>query len=1706
MIFTVTTTRIRPLFTYYFKVICIALALPVFGLKAQTCGSTWLNVTNYNGGVTIGDLDITGDKITIEAKFNRSIPYTRGRLYAGDLVSKHTDPINTNYLLRPNSAEITTENGYFVTLPVCEIEINKTYHVALVYDGTTLKFYRNGFLMSRVSASGALVQNNLLTTIGDLAYLPGYAQESLVGYIDEVKIWGVARSQSQIRAYMNQALPNPSAQAGLLAYYTFNDLKNKQGNTLWDARIFGNANLQSTNPTCATYASDSCSFVVTVPNSVEADFSVPDSVCINEPININNLTKGGTNFYWNFCVADINQTPVGENLGNLGGELSQPVFMDFAKDDNGDYYGFSINHIPGQLIRYRFGNSLLNTPVVENLGNYNGDIPNQAEGVQIVKANGKWYIVVVGGGNGLPNSSPRVVVIDFGSSMGSVSQISHNWGNLGLLDQPIDLHVFNEGNNWYGFTVNALNNTITRFDFSNNFDVAPTAINLGDFGLLNYPDGIYAVNDNNFWRVFITNGLGNTITRLDFGSSLLNTPVPVDLGNPGNTLITPRDMLVVKFCDSYTGFIVNANTDEIIKLDFGSGFDQIPTAKSLGNIANFDKPHSLSKLFRVNQDIYSFITNADNNAITRLKFSGCTNSNTPNSADSLPPPITYNAPGIYNINLMVDEGLPTQTSVCKTVVVKDCIVENAIVADFDVPDSICVNVPININNLTKGGTNFYWNFNVADITSTPTGENLGNPGDNFRLPVFTDVVEDNGNYYVFVVNNYPGGLVRLDFGNSLLNVPTSVNLGNIGGVIANNAEGIQVIKSNNKWYAIIVGGYPPGGVPSRIMKIALGTNIANNTPTGVDWGNIGNLNYPIDLHVFQENGNWYGFTVNFGNNTITRFDFGNDFDIAPTAMNLGNVGDLNGPTGVYAISDNGNWSVFVANDDLNNSSISRLDFGSSLLNNPIGVNLGNIDNKLFKARDIYVVKFCDQLTGFVVNNNSSTPDDIVRLDFTNGLLAKPAAVSLGNIGSLNFPHSFSQIFRVGQDLFSFITNVDDNSISRIKLSGSNNSNTPNSADSLPPPVTYNAPGIYNINLMVNEGLPTQTSLCKSITVVPSPAKLPIFDTAFCSSDSIVLSTTFPAPYTWNTAAQNDSITIKQAGIYWVETNYYGCVVRDSINVINAVSPAVNLGADTAICRLDSLLINAGNAGASFLWNTGSTSQSILADSAGTYIVHVKNSGGCTSSDTLVLANHAAIALKVTSDTTLCTGSSLMLQANGNNVQTYAWLPDNTLTDISISNPVASPNDTTRYYVSATDIYGCIESDSVLINVAALPSVAAMADTGICAGSSIILANSATQGVKYLWSPSGGLSSGVDPSPIATPAANTTYTVTVTTGAGCTATDSVVIAVNPLPAVTASTSDTLICVGSIAVVSATSPGVVSYNWFPPSDLANPLSPVTVASPKTNTNYVVEVTDNNGCKIKDSVQVSVKPLPVFAVTPSTSGVCKGESVTLTALGGDEYAWSPTAGLTVFDKPVVVATPEVSTKYQAIITDNICNMADTLFAVVNITSLSNITVTKSNDIDCIIGTTNLRATGGLVYNWSPGTYLSDSTIATPVAAPLQTTTYHVKVSNTLGCTGSDSVTVNVYKGRVENGYKMPGAFTPNGDGNNDCFNVRKWGTLTGLDFSVYDRWGKLIFHTNNASDCWDGTYKGQLQPPGAYVYQVRAQALCGTVYRKGTVVLIR
>ncbi|MBI2730135.1 MAG: gliding motility-associated C-terminal domain-containing protein [Sphingobacteriales bacterium] len=226
--------------------------------QTNNCNN-WLSTPLQPSYVTVGDLDVPGNQITVEAVFNRTTPYTGGILYAGDLVSKHKDPTDANYLLRPNTAEITTTNGYYRTPDICEIELNKTYHVAMVYDGSTLKFYRNGFLMSQVTATGNLFQNNWQTNIG--FYQSQLFPTNFIGFINEVRIWNVARSQTQIQTYMNSSLPSPGTQTGLLAYYIFNDLFNKQGNPTWNGTLADNATINATNPNCA-FVADSCDKII----------------------------------------------------------------------------------------------------------------------------------------------------------------------------------------------------------------------------------------------------------------------------------------------------------------------------------------------------------------------------------------------------------------------------------------------------------------------------------------------------------------------------------------------------------------------------------------------------------------------------------------------------------------------------------------------------------------------------------------------------------------------------------------------------------------------------------------------------------------------------------------------------------------------------------------------------------------------------------------------------------------------------------------------------------------------------------------------------------------------------------------------------------------------------------------------------------------------------------------------------------------------------------------------------------------------------------------------------------------------------------------------------------------------------------------------------------------------------------------------------
>lgn len=218
------------------KFIFLFLAV-LFGTVCSRAQSLFIpNGPNY---VTVGDLDVAGNQITVEALITKT-----GN--GVNIVSKHTNPGNVNYLMRPGSAELTTTNGYINAVTGFPLVNGQCYHLAFTYDGTSLNYYVNGCLASSTPHTGNLVTNNFATAIGDQS---NCSCESWIGYIDEVRIWNVARTQAEIQANMMN-LPNPSTQPGLLAYYQFNgNYTNAQGNAAWNGTPVGSPQLQ-TNTAC----------------------------------------------------------------------------------------------------------------------------------------------------------------------------------------------------------------------------------------------------------------------------------------------------------------------------------------------------------------------------------------------------------------------------------------------------------------------------------------------------------------------------------------------------------------------------------------------------------------------------------------------------------------------------------------------------------------------------------------------------------------------------------------------------------------------------------------------------------------------------------------------------------------------------------------------------------------------------------------------------------------------------------------------------------------------------------------------------------------------------------------------------------------------------------------------------------------------------------------------------------------------------------------------------------------------------------------------------------------------------------------------------------------------------------------------------------------------------------------------------------------
>ncbi len=542
---------------------------------------------------------------------------------------------------------------------------------------------------------------------------------------------------------------------------------------------------------------------------------------------------------------------------------------------------------------------------------------------------------------------------------------------------------------------------------------------------------------------------------------------------------------------------------------------------------------------------------------------------------------------------------------------------------------------------------------------------------------------------------------------------------------------------------------------------------------------------------------------------------------------------------------------------------------------------------------------------------------------------------------------------------------------------------------------------------------------KNDTVIVTVKALPAISagspTSICPGGSVALNATGGVSYVWSpatglscTTCASPTASPSSNTLYTVAgTGANGCVMNASVNVTINATPTVSIAGNNAICAGASTNLTASGAG-TYSWTpaTGlscTTCANPTANPTGTttYTITGTSGVGCTATTTFTLTVNPLPTVSGGANKTICTGASTTLAATG--ASTYSWSPATGLSCTACASPTANPTATTIYTVTGTSSTGCVGTANVTVTVNPLPTVAAGPNVSICPGGNTTL--TASGAATYVWSPATGLSCTACASPVASPGANTTYTVTGTSAAGCTANATVTVTINATPAVNVS-GLTAICAGGNTTLTAT--GANTYSWTPATGLSCTACASPVASPAATTTYTITGTSGVGCTATTTFTLTVNPLPVVNAGADVS-ICAGTSTSLTASGASSYSWTPAAGLSCTACAAPTASPTAATTSYVVTGTSAFGCVGTDTVVVTVKPLPIISAGSNTSI-CPGGSATLTPTGGVSYVWNAAPSLSCTACTSPVATPAATTTYTVTGTGANGCTATSTVTVTV------------------------------------------------------------------------------------------------
>jgi len=656
-------------------------------------------------------------------------------------------------------------------------------------------------------------------------------------------------------------------------------------------------------------------------------------------------------------------------------------------------------------------------------------------------------------------------------------------------------------------------------------------------------------------------------------------------------------------------------------------------------------------------------------------------------------------------------------------------------------------------------------------------------------------------------------------------------------------------------------------------------------------------------------------------------------------------------------------------------------------------------------------------------------------------------------------------------------------------------------------------GTYSVVVTTATGCTTNTTVTISqpASALVSPAS--IIGNVSCFGGNNAQATvnasggTPPYVYSWNSAPAQTTATATSlgAGLYTaMVTDANGCVSSASVTITQPQMLTGNVNVTSVTCNGGTngsaqINLSGGTPPYATAWNStpvqyGNSAVNLVA---GNYTATVSDANGCVLSSQATIVQPAPLSAGIPTATNVsCNGGtngSATVNANGGTAPyNYSW---NTVPPQSTPN--AAGMSAGNYTVTVTDANGCATVSTISITQPALLAVQPTSGDTVCPAQPAIVGVNVSGGTgpyTYNWNNNLGNNS----THTVNPSFATNYSVNVTDANGCVSpTTNVYIDVFQftLSDLVMSSSPAL-CAGATTTIGASvfgNTGTLTWVWL--NQTWTNGGPFTI-QPTQTTTYQVAITNQCGVTVSNSSTIVVHPVPAIALAPQTASGCDNVPMTFSDTdpnnAGCYYSWN-------FGDNFTGTGSSISHNYSGSGQYNVTVIVTSPFGCVgNGNTIADITIFDSPYADFNVASSvmseleptfqfqNACSANTIGWGWDFGDNTTDN-VPSPAHTYAQQGTYLARLVATSngGCTDTTELAV-----RVEPEYTLyvPNAFTPNGDGKNDVF-LAYGNEIESFNMNVYDRWGNLIFTSDNIQTGWDGRASdgSNIAQQDVYVYKI-------------------